>query len=58
MPLRRHTLRLPPIGEPGEDFELIEELLFLDDDLVRLDDPLLQGYDKDLDEFIAKILAE
>ncbi|MDY6122168.1 MAG: hypothetical protein SPI72_03730 [Porphyromonas sp.] len=42
----------------GEDFELIEELLFLDDDLVRLDDPLLQGYDKDLDEFIAKILAE
>ena len=41
-----------------EDFVVIEELMFLDDDLLRLDDPLLQNLDKDLDDFLAKLLPD
>ena len=41
-----------------EDFVVVEELMFLDDDLLRLDDPLLQNLDKDLDDFVAKLLPD
>lgn len=34
-----------------EDFVVIEELLFIDDDMLRLDDPLLKDLDADLDDF-------
>ena len=41
-----------------ENFVVVEELMFLDDDLLRLDDPLLQNLDKDLDDFLAKQLPD
>lgn len=41
-----------------EDFVVIEELLFLDNDTLRLDDPLLKDLDADLDEFLAKLLSD
>ena len=41
-----------------EDFVVVEELMFLDDDLLRLDDPLLQNLDEDLDDFLAKLLPD
>lgn len=41
-----------------EDFVVIEELLFIDDDVLRLDDPLLKDLDADLDDFLANLLAD
>lgn len=41
-----------------EDFAVIEELLFLDDENLRLDDPLLKDLDADLDDFLAKLLSD
>lgn len=41
-----------------ESFVVIEELLFLDDENLRLDDPLLKDLDADLDEFLSKLLSE
>ena len=41
-----------------EDFVVIEELLFIDDDMLRLDDPLLKDLDADLDDFLANLLAD
>lgn len=41
-----------------EDFVVIEELLFLDNDTLRLDDPLLKDLDADLDDFLAKLLSD
>lgn len=41
-----------------EDFVVIEELLFLDDDTLRIDDPLLKDLDKDLDNFLDKLLSD
>lgn len=41
-----------------EDFVVIEELLFLDDDMLRLDDPLLKDLDADLDNFLTKLLSD
>ncbi len=41
-----------------DTFGVIEELLFLDDDTFRLDDPLLKDLDSDLDEFLAKLLSD
>lgn len=41
-----------------EDFSVIEELLFLDDENLRLDDPLLKDLDADLDVFLAKLLSD
>ena len=40
-----------------ESFVVIEELLFLDDENLRLDDPLLKDLDADLDEFLSKLLS-
>lgn len=41
-----------------DDFTVIEELLFIDDDTFRIDDPLLKDLDKDLDHFLEDLLAE
>ena len=41
-----------------EDFVVIEELLFIDDDMLLLDDPLLKDLDTDLDNFLANLLAD
>lgn len=46
------------ISLTDEDFVVIEELLFLDDDTLRLDDPLLKDLDKDLDDFLDKLLSD
>ena len=60
----KHRLDAPRFLEPfsvsltDEDFVVVEELMFLDDDLLRLDDPLLQNLDKDLDDFLAKLLPD
>ena len=40
------------ISLTDEDFVVIEELLFLDDDMLRLDDPLLKNLDADLNDFL------
>lgn len=41
-----------------ESFVVIEELLFLDDENLRLDDPILKDLDADLDEFLSKLLSD
>lgn len=41
-----------------EDFVVIEELLFLDDDTLRLDDPFLKNLDEDLDDFLSNLLSD
>ena len=46
------------ISLTDEDFVVIEELLFIDDDMLLLDDPLLKDLDADLDNFLAKLLAD
>lgn len=46
------------ISLTDEDFVEIEELLFLDDDMFRLDDPLLKDLDAELDDFLNKLLSD
>ncbi len=41
-----------------EDFTVTEELLFLDDDTFRVDDPLLKDLDKELDSFLKDLLSD
>ena len=41
-----------------EDFVVLEELLFIDDDMLRLDDPLLKDLDSDLNEFLTQLLGD
>ena len=40
------------------DFSVIEELLFLDEDLVKLSTPLLDGLGKELDKFLGELLED
>jgi hypothetical protein len=42
----------------NNDSEEAEELLFIDDELVRIDDPLLANMDQELEAFIHKLLDE
>jgi hypothetical protein len=46
------------VSYTDEEFAVIEELLFLDNDLFRLDDPLLKDLDTELDEFITNLLSD
>lgn len=46
------------ISMTDEDFVVIEELLFIDDDMLRLDDPLLKDLDAELDDFLKNLLAD
>ncbi|MCC8134416.1 MAG: hypothetical protein LIP04_13195 [Tannerellaceae bacterium] len=41
-----------------EEFIVVEELLFIDDDMFRLDDPLLKDLDADLDQFLNDLLSD
>lgn len=46
------------ISLTDEDFTEIEELLFIDEEVSRLDDPLLKNLDEDLDLFLARLLSD
>ena len=41
-----------------EDFVVIEELIFIDDDMLLFDDPLLKDLDTYLDNFLYNLLAD
>lgn len=42
----------------GEDWQTIEELLYLDDEHVLLTSPLLSGVDEELTQFLQELLQE
>lgn len=42
----------------SDTFATIEHLLFLDDDLVEVSRPLLEGLDEDLDNFLDNLLGD
>lgn len=46
------------ISLTDEEFTVEEELLFLDDEHARVDDPLLKDLDEDLDNFLNKLLSD
>ncbi|MCD8265069.1 MAG: hypothetical protein LUD02_13720 [Tannerellaceae bacterium] len=46
------------VSYTDEDFLVIEEVLFVDDDMFRLDDPLLKDLDTELDSFINNLLSD
>ncbi|MEG1545138.1 MAG: hypothetical protein RR382_11565 [Tannerellaceae bacterium] len=58
--LFNHSRFMKPLSVSltDEDFVVIEELMFLDDDTLRLDDPLLKDLDADLDDFLANLLSD
>ena len=41
-----------------EDFTIIEELLFIDDELIQLDSALLENLDEELNNFLAELLPD
>ena len=41
-----------------DDEEHLIEKIVIDDDMLRLDDPLLKDLDADLDDFLANLLAD
>lgn len=53
-----HITKPFSVSLTDEDFVVIEELLFLDDEVLRADDPLLKDLDADLDDFLANLLAD
>lgn len=53
-----HIMKPFSVNLTDEDFVVIEELLFLDDEFLRADDPLLKDLDADLDDFLAKLLSD
>lgn len=46
------------INLTDEDFTVLEELLFIDDDVYRADDPLLKNLDADLEDFLANLFSD
>ena len=53
-----HITKPFSVSLTDEDFVVIEELLFLDDEVLRADDLLLKDLDADLDDFLAKLLSD
>ena len=53
-----HIMKPFSVSLTDEDCVVIEELLFLDDEVLRADDPLLKDLDADLDDFLAKLLSD
>ena len=51
-------LRPLSVSLTNESFIVIEELIYIDDDTLRLDDPLLKDLDEDLDKFLADLLSD
>lgn len=41
-----------------EDFTIIEELLFIDDELIKIDSNLLENLDEELNSFLANLLSD
>jgi hypothetical protein len=58
--LFNHSCFLRPfsVSLVDEGFNVMEELLFIDDDTFRLDDPLLKDLDDDLDSFLKGLLSD
>ncbi|MDR2118557.1 MAG: hypothetical protein LBP25_03360 [Tannerellaceae bacterium] len=58
--LFNHSCFLRPfsISMVDESFTVIEELLFIDDNTFRLDDPLLKDLDAELDNFLKALLSD
>ena len=46
------------IRDRDEDKETVAELLLIDDDTLLVDDELLKGLDKELDEFLKNLLEK
>ena len=40
------------------DFSVIEDLLFLDEDLIKIEPPLLDGVGEELDRFLDELLED
>ncbi len=53
-----HFVKPFSISLTDESFVVIEELLFLGDETLRLDDPILKDLDAELDDFFAKLLSD
>ncbi|MDR1881713.1 MAG: hypothetical protein LBR26_02890 [Prevotella sp.] len=55
-----HTCFLRPfsVSLVDDNFTVTEELLFIDDDTFRLDDPLLKDLDSELDDFLKDLLSD
>jgi hypothetical protein len=55
-----HSCFLRPfsVSLVDDNFTVTEELLFIDDDTFRLDDPLLKDLDSELDKFLEYILSD
>lgn len=51
-------LRPLSISLTDDSFVVIEELAFIDDETLRLDDPFLKNLDEDLDKFLADLLSD
>jgi hypothetical protein len=58
--LFNHTRFLKPfsVNLVDDNFVEIEELLFIDNDVFRLDDPLLKDLDAELDDFLNHLLSD
>ena len=56
----REISALVQCGSAGndEDKETVAELLLIDDDTLLVDDELLKGLDKELDEFLKNLLEK
>ncbi|MDR2389131.1 MAG: hypothetical protein LBD89_05020 [Tannerellaceae bacterium] len=55
-----HSCFLRPfsVSLVDESFTVVEELLFIDDDIYRADDPLLKDLDIELDNFLKNLLSD
>lgn len=55
-----HPLLMKPLSVSLTDdsFIVLEELIFLDDDMFRLDDPLLKDLDAELNDFLDNLLSD
>lgn len=41
-----------------DNYNVVDELYYLDDDMVVLPEPLLSGYDEELDQFLKELLSQ
>ena len=55
---RSNLMKPLSVSLTTEDFSVIEELLFLDEEFLRFDDPILKDMDKDLNDFLDKLFSD
>jgi hypothetical protein len=53
---REYIIKPFTVSLVDDSFIVLEELIFIDDDTLKLNDGLLAGLDKELDDFIKKLL--